>query len=78
MFGLEPLDRFLVLLAFVRMAGVQRLAHPFQNLIVKPKLPKHGDKLLLQNLLAHILAAAGGGFANPSETSDVSYRFSDR
>ena len=60
---LEPLDRRLVFMAFVRMAGVQRLAHPLQNLIVEPKLAKHGGKLLLQNLLAHILAAAGGGLA---------------
>ena len=31
-FGLMALDRLLVLAPFVRMAGVQRLAHPFEHL----------------------------------------------
>ncbi|MCO5156828.1 MAG: hypothetical protein M9945_08745 [Aquamicrobium sp.] len=61
--GLEPLDRFLVLVALVRMSGVQRLAHPVQNLVVEPELAEHGGELLLKNLLAHILAATGCGLA---------------
>ena len=34
-FGLKPLDRFLVLAAFVGVAGVKRVAHPFQHLVVE-------------------------------------------
>ena len=63
MIGLEPLDCRLVLLTFVRMAGVERLAHPVQHFVVEPKLAKHSGELLLQNLLAHILAATGAGLA---------------
>jgi hypothetical protein len=34
-FGLVAPDRFLVLASFVGMARVERVAHPFENLVVK-------------------------------------------
>jgi hypothetical protein len=39
-FGLMALDRFLVLAALVGVAGVQRVAHPFQHLVVEAKPPR--------------------------------------
>ena len=36
-FGPEPLDRLLVLAPLVGVAGVQRLAHPVQHLVVEAK-----------------------------------------
>jgi hypothetical protein len=38
-----PLDRFLVLTALVGVAGVERVAHPLQNLIVEAKPPEQQD-----------------------------------
>ncbi|WP_309774556.1 hypothetical protein [Nitrobacter vulgaris] len=35
-FRFKPPDRFLVLAAFVGVAGVERIAHPFQNLVIEP------------------------------------------
>jgi hypothetical protein len=37
MTGEMTLDRFLMLPAFVGVAGVQRVAHPFQSLVVEAK-----------------------------------------
>src|SRR5271170_2665669 len=52
------LDRVLVLLALVGMAGVQRVAHPFQHLVVKAKPPEQFGELRFQRFLTHMLAAA--------------------
>ena len=62
-FGLKPLDRFLVLAPLVGVAGVQRVAHPFQHLVVELQPTEQFGELLLQYLLAHIAAAAGGRIA---------------
>ena len=62
-FGLKPLDRLLVLAALVGVAGVQRLAHPFQHLVVEVQPAEQIGELRFQRLLAHILAAAGGRVA---------------
>ena len=62
-FGLMALDRFLVLAALVGVAGVQRIAHPFQHLVVEAQPPEQFGELRFERLLAHILAAAGGRVA---------------
>ncbi len=62
-FGLEPLDRLLVLAPFVGVAGVQRLAHPVQHLVVELEPAEQFGELRFQHLLAHIAAAAGGRVA---------------
>jgi hypothetical protein len=61
--GLMPLDRLLVLAPFVGVAGVQRIAHPFQHLVVELQPPEHFGELLFQRFLAHIMAATGGRIA---------------
>ena len=62
-FGLMPLDRLLVLAALVGVAGVQRIAHPFQHLVVELQPPEQFGELRFQRLLAHIVAAAGSRVA---------------
>ena len=62
-FGLMPLDRLLVLAALVGVAGVQRIAHPFQHLVVEAQPAEQFGELRFERLLAHILAAAGGRVA---------------
>jgi hypothetical protein len=42
---------------------VQRIAHPFQHLVVELQLPEQFGELLFQCFLAHIVAAAGGRIA---------------
>ena len=49
--------------ALVGVAGVQRLAHPIQHLIVELQPAEQFGELLLQHFLAHIAAAAGGRVA---------------
>ena len=61
--GTKSLDRFFAFTALVGMAGVQRLVHPFEHLVIEAELPEQRSEMLLQNLLAHILAATGCGFA---------------
>ncbi|MFO1153854.1 MAG: hypothetical protein U1E42_09370 [Rhodospirillales bacterium] len=58
-FRAEALDRLLVLAVLVGVAGVQRLAHPFQRLVIQAQLTEHRGELMLQHLLADIRAAAG-------------------
>ena len=60
MLALKPSDRFLVLAPLISMARMERLPYPFQHFVVEPKLAEHFSKLLLQRLLAHIVAATGG------------------
>ena len=62
-FGLMALDRLLVLAALVGVAGVQRVAHPFQHLVVELQPPEQFGELRFERFLAHILAAAGGRVA---------------
>ena len=62
-FGPKPLDRLLVLAPLVGVAGVKRLPHPVQHLVVEMQPAEQFGELLLQHLLAHILAAAGGRVA---------------
>ena len=52
-----------MLAPLIGVAGVQRLLHPFQHLVVEPQLAEQLGELLLQHLLAHIAAAAGGRIA---------------
>ena len=58
-FGLMALDRFLVLAALVGVTGVQRIAHPFQHLVVEAKPPEQFGELRFERFLADIFAAAG-------------------
>ena len=58
-FGLMALDRLLVLASLVCMAGVQRVAHPFQYLIVEMQPTQEFGELLLKHFLAHIFTPAG-------------------
>ena len=53
-------DRLLVLAALVSMAGVQRLAHPFQDLIIEFQPAKQLGELRFEHLLAHIFPTARG------------------
>ncbi len=55
MFGLMALDRLLVFAALVGVAGVQRVAHPFQHLVVEAKPPKQISELRFERFLAHML-----------------------
>jgi hypothetical protein len=52
--GPEPLDRLLMLAPLVGVAGVQRLAHPFQHLVVELQPAQQVGELLFNNLLANI------------------------
>lgn len=76
MLGLEPFDCLLVLVAFVRMHGVQRRTHPLQTLLEHIFAAAGGglasaflhvagavivDVLLLLNLADHRAAAARAG-----------------
>jgi len=56
------LDRLLVLAA-LGVAGVQRIAHPIQHLVVEVQPAQEFGELLLKHLLAHIFAAAGSRVA---------------
>jgi hypothetical protein len=56
-------DRLLVLAALVGVAGVQRLARPFQHVVVELQPPKQFGELRFERLLAHMLAPAGGRVA---------------
>ena len=58
-FGLMALDRLLVLAPLVGVAGVQRIAHPFQHLVVEVQPAQEFGELLLEHLLPNILAPAG-------------------
>ena len=62
-FGLMALDRLLVLAALVGVAGVQRVAHPFQHLVVELQPPEQFGELRFERFLADIFAAAGGRVA---------------
>ena len=62
-FGLMPLDRFLVLAPLVGVAGVQRVAHPFQHLVVELQPAEQFGELRFEHFLAHIFAAAGSRVA---------------
>src|SRR4029077_15245790 len=55
--ALKPSDRVLVLAPRISVARMERLPHPFQHFVVEPKLVEHLCKLLLQRLLAHIVAS---------------------
>jgi hypothetical protein len=57
-FGLMALDRFLVLVAFVGVAGVQCVAHPFQHLVVEAKPPKQFGEPRFERFLPDVFAAA--------------------
>jgi hypothetical protein len=57
------LDRLLMLAPLVGVAGMQRIAHPFQHLVVELQPPEQFGELRLQCFLAHILAATGGRVA---------------
>jgi hypothetical protein len=61
--GLVPLNGFIVLAPLVGMAGVQRIAHPLQHLVVELHKPQQFGELLFQHLLAHIATAAGSRVA---------------
>ena len=52
------LDCFLVLAAFVGVAGVQSVARPFQHFIVEVKPPEQFSKLRFKRFLTNILTAA--------------------
>jgi hypothetical protein len=58
-----PLDRFLVLSALVGVAGVQRVAHPFQHLVVEFEPPEQFCELRFERFFADIFAAAGSRVA---------------
>jgi hypothetical protein len=45
-FGLKPLDRFLVFTPFVDVASMQRVAHPFQHLFVELQKSQQLGELL--------------------------------
>ncbi len=59
-FSLMALDRLFVFTPLVCVAGVQRIAHPLQHLIIELEPPKEFCELRLQHFLADISAAAGG------------------
>ena len=61
--GLMPLDRFLVLSALVGVAGVERVAHPFQHLVVELEPPEQFGELRFERFLTDIFASAGSGVA---------------
>ena len=50
----EELGEFVVLAPLVGVAGVQRLAHPFQHLVVELQPAQQIGKLLFDNFLANI------------------------
>jgi hypothetical protein len=58
-FALVTPDRLLMLAAFVGVAGVQRVAHPFHHLVVEAKPPEQFSELCFERFLAHMLATAG-------------------
>ena len=62
-FDLKPLDRFLVLAALVGVAGVQRVAHPFQHLVVEPQAAEQFGELRFNRFLADVFAAAASRIA---------------
>nr|WP_256210473.1 hypothetical protein [Nitrosospira multiformis] len=62
-FGLMTLYCLLVLASVVCMACVQRIAYPFQYLMIEMQPTQKFGKLLLKYLFAHIFAAAGRGIA---------------
>jgi hypothetical protein len=62
-FGLMPLDCFIVLTPLVGMAGVQRIAHPFQHLVVEVQPAQEFGELPLKHLLADVFTPAGGWVA---------------
>ena len=43
----------------VGVAGVKRIAHPFQHLVVEAKPPEQSGELRFQRFLANVFAAAG-------------------
>src|SRR3984893_17451123 len=60
-FPLEPPDRFLVLTPFIAVAGVQRLTHPGQHLVIELEPAEQHGELLCQQILAHIAMAPMAG-----------------
>jgi hypothetical protein len=57
-FGLMPLGCVLLLTAFVGVAGVRRIAHPLQRLVVELQPPEQFGELRFKGFLAHIFTAA--------------------
>jgi hypothetical protein len=53
------LDRFLVLSAFVGVAGVKRVAHPFEHLVIELKPTEQVGELRFKVFLADIFPSAG-------------------
>ena len=62
-FGLMAFDRLLLLPTLVGVTGVKGVTHPFQHLVVELQPPQQIGELLLDQLLAHILASARGRVA---------------
>ncbi|MBL8666342.1 MAG: hypothetical protein JNM48_02645 [Rhodospirillales bacterium] len=56
--GLETFDRLLMLPLLICVAGVERLAHPTQHLVVELQSAEQRGELLLQHFLTNIPAAA--------------------
>jgi uncharacterized protein YbcV (DUF1398 family) len=59
-FSLKPHDGFLVRSSFIGIAGVKRIAHPSQHLVVEAKPPEQIGELRFEHFLAGIFAAAVG------------------
>ena len=57
------LDRLLVLAALIGVAGVQRVAHPFQHLVIEAEPSEQFSELRFERFLAHMLPAARGRVA---------------
>ena len=62
-FGLMALDGLLLFPPLDGVAGVKRITYPFQHLVVEVQPAQEFGELLLDHLLAHILAPAGGRVA---------------
>ena len=50
-----------MLAALLGMACVKSVSHPFEDFVIEVEPAEHGRELLLQCLLAHVLAAARCG-----------------
>src|SRR5262249_11274490 len=62
-FGLMAKDSLLMFTTLMCVAGAQRLAHPFEHLVVKLQPPEQFIELLFERFLPHILAPASGRVA---------------
>ena len=63
MFGLLAFDRFFVFPALISVAGMKRITHPFEHVVVETKPPEQFGELRLERLFAHMLPTANRGRA---------------